>query len=44
VVPGQPLGHIDPKRIEKTIEVMKESYPMKKPVNPKDMYAPGFVE
>jgi NitT/TauT family transport system substrate-binding protein len=44
VVPGEPLGHIDPKRVEKTIAIMKESYPMKKPVDPRDMYAPGFVD
>jgi NitT/TauT family transport system substrate-binding protein len=44
VVPGQPLGAIDPKHIEATIEIMKESYPMKNPVDAKDMYVPGFVE
>jgi NitT/TauT family transport system substrate-binding protein len=43
-VKGQPLGAIDPTRIERTIEVMKESYPMKTPVDAKDMFVPGFVE
>jgi NitT/TauT family transport system substrate-binding protein len=40
----QALGVIDPKRIERTIEIMKESYPIKTPVDAKDMYVPGFVE
>jgi NitT/TauT family transport system substrate-binding protein len=43
-VPGQPLGTIDPKRVERTIQVMKESYPMKTPVEAKDMFVPGFIE
>ncbi len=43
-VPGRPLGMIDPERIERTIQVMKGSYPMKTPVEAKDMFAPGFIE
>jgi NitT/TauT family transport system substrate-binding protein len=43
-VPGKPLGMIDPKGLQSTIEVMKESYPMKTKVTPEDMYVPGFVE
>jgi len=42
-VSGQALGSIDSGRIERTIEVMRESYPMKAPVAPNDMFVPGFV-
>lgn len=42
-VSGEPLGDIDPKRIERTIEVMRESFPMKTPVEPKDVFVRGFV-
>lgn len=44
VVPGQRLGVIGQDRIERTIAIMQKSYPMKNPVQPGDMYAPGFVE
>jgi NitT/TauT family transport system substrate-binding protein len=44
VVPGHPLGAIDQGRIERTIAVMQKSYPIKNPVQPQDMYVPGFVE
>lgn len=44
VVPGQPLGAIDAGRIARTIAVMQKSYPIKNPVQPQDMYVPGFVE
>jgi NitT/TauT family transport system substrate-binding protein len=43
VVPGQPLGAIDPTRVKSTIDIMAQSYPLKLPVEPQDMYAPGFV-
>jgi NitT/TauT family transport system substrate-binding protein len=43
-LPGRPLGAIDEERIKKTIDIMAKSYPMNQPVNPKDMYAPGFLE
>ena len=43
-VPGRPLGAIDEDRIKRTIDVMAKSYPMNLPVNPKDMYVPGFLE
>jgi NitT/TauT family transport system substrate-binding protein len=43
-LPGRPLGAIDEERIRKTIDIMAKSYPMNQPVNPKDMYAPGFLE
>ncbi|HTV35768.1 MAG TPA: ABC transporter substrate-binding protein [Xanthobacteraceae bacterium] len=44
VVPGQPLGVIDEGRIARTIAVMQKAYPIKNPVQPQDMYVPGFVE
>lgn len=44
VVPGHPLGVIDPARIARTIQVMEKAYPIKHPVQPQDMYVPGFVE
>jgi NitT/TauT family transport system substrate-binding protein len=43
-LPGRPLGAIDEDRIKRTIDVMAKSYPMNQPVNPKDMYVPGFLE
>jgi NitT/TauT family transport system substrate-binding protein len=42
--PGSPMGAIDEERIKQTIDIMAKSYPMNQPVNPKDMYAPGFLE
>jgi NitT/TauT family transport system substrate-binding protein len=42
--PGSPMGAIDEERIKQTIDVMAKSYPMNQPLNPKDMYAPGFLE
>lgn len=44
VVPGHPLGVIDPARIGRTIDVMRKSYPLKNPVQPQDMFVAGFVE
>jgi NitT/TauT family transport system substrate-binding protein len=44
VIPGRPIGAIDDSRIARTIDIMQKSYPMKTPVQPQDMYAPGFVE
>lgn len=43
VVPGRPLGAIDPAKIASTIDVMAQSYPLKSEVKPQDLYAPGFV-
>ncbi len=42
--PGSALGAINEERIKQTIDIMAKSYPMNQPVNPKDMYVPGFVE
>jgi hypothetical protein len=44
VLPGRPLGALDEERIKQTIDIMAKSYPMKQPVDPKDMYVPGFIE
>lgn len=41
---GQKMGVIDPKGLQATIDIMTKSYPMKTPVKPEDLYAPGFVE
>jgi NitT/TauT family transport system substrate-binding protein len=43
-VPGHKMGVIDPARIQKTIDIMAKSYPMKRPVQPQDMFVAGFVE
>jgi NitT/TauT family transport system substrate-binding protein len=44
VMPGHPMGVIDEARIKRTIDIMQASYPMKNPIQPRDMYVPGFVE
>lgn len=44
VLPGRPLGAIDEAGIKRTLDIMAKSYPMKQPVDPKDMYVPGFIE
>jgi NitT/TauT family transport system substrate-binding protein len=43
-VPGQKMGVINEGRIKRTIDIMAKSYPMKHPVQPRDMCVPGFVE
>jgi NitT/TauT family transport system substrate-binding protein len=42
-VPGQPLGEIDPVRIEATLEVVKGAFKLSNPVAAADVYAPGLV-
>ena len=37
-VPGHKMGVIDPARIQRTIDIMAKSYPMKQPVQPQDMF------
>jgi NitT/TauT family transport system substrate-binding protein len=44
VLPGRPLGAIDEEGIKRTVDIMAKSYPMKQPVDPKDMYVSGFTE
>ena len=43
-IPGRKIGEIDEKGIKSTIEVMKDAYPLKRAVDPKEVYVPGFVE
>jgi NitT/TauT family transport system substrate-binding protein len=43
-IPGHKAGVIDQGRIQRTIDIMAKAYPMKSPVQPLDMYVPGFVE
>jgi NitT/TauT family transport system substrate-binding protein len=43
-VKGKPLGAIDPKSIAATVDVMASSFTLKNPVQPADLFAPGFVE
>ena len=43
-IPGHKMGVIDQGRIKQTIDIMAKSYPMKQPVQPQDMFVPGFVE
>jgi NitT/TauT family transport system substrate-binding protein len=42
-VKGQPLGMIDPARIDETIDVVKSVFKLKAPVAANDVYVPGFV-
>ena len=42
-IPGQPLGEIDPARIEATLEVVKNGFNLSTPVAAADLYVPGFV-
>lgn len=43
-VPGTPLGHIDPKRAQSTIDVVKSAFSMKHPVTVQDVFDTRFVE
>ena len=42
-IPGQPLGEIDPARIEATLDVVKGAFKLTTPLAAADVYAPGFV-
>jgi NitT/TauT family transport system substrate-binding protein len=42
-IPGQPLGEIDPARIEATLDMVKGAFKLATPVAAADVYAPGFV-
>jgi NitT/TauT family transport system substrate-binding protein len=37
------LGAIEPARVQKTINIVAATYPLKKSVVPSDVYAPGFL-
>jgi len=40
---GQPLGVIDPDRVEKSLEIVSSAYTLKYPVKPEEIFATGFV-
>jgi NitT/TauT family transport system substrate-binding protein len=42
-VPGQPLGMIDPARVDDTINVVKSVFKLNAPVNASDVYVPRMV-
>jgi NitT/TauT family transport system substrate-binding protein len=42
-IPGEPLGEIDPARIEATLDVVKGAYKLATPIAAADVYAPGLV-
>jgi NitT/TauT family transport system substrate-binding protein len=42
-IPGQPLGEIDPARIDATISMVKGAFELAAPVAAADVYAPGFA-
>jgi NitT/TauT family transport system substrate-binding protein len=42
-IPDQPLGEIDPARIDATLDVVKGAFQLNAPVAAADVYAPGFV-
>jgi NitT/TauT family transport system substrate-binding protein len=41
--PPEPLGAIDPARLQRTIDIVSEAFTLKKPVTVESLYAPGFV-
>jgi NitT/TauT family transport system substrate-binding protein len=41
--PGQPLGEIEPARIESALDMVKGAFQLKTPVAAADVYEPGFV-
>lgn len=43
-VKGQAMGHIDPNSIKGTVDVMSANFTLKTPVQPAELFAPGFVE
>jgi NitT/TauT family transport system substrate-binding protein len=42
-IPGQPLGEIDPARIDATLDMVKGAFKLATSVAATDVYAPGFV-
>jgi NitT/TauT family transport system substrate-binding protein len=42
-IPGQPLGEIEPARIDVTLEMVKAAFKLATPVAAADVYAPGFL-
>jgi NitT/TauT family transport system substrate-binding protein len=41
--PPEPLGLVDPGRMQRTIDLMKSSFDLKKAVTIEDVFAQGFV-
>jgi NitT/TauT family transport system substrate-binding protein len=41
--PGEPLGHLDPKRVQTTVDVVADAFKMKHAVKAADVFAAGFV-
>ena len=41
--PGEPLGYINPKKMETTIDVVANAFKLKRPITASEVYAPGFV-
>ncbi len=41
--PGVPLGFLEKDRVEKTVQLVKDTLPLKGPISPEEVYAPGFV-
>lgn len=41
--PGEPLGYLDPKRVQTTVDVVSSAFKLKHPVKAADVYAPEFV-
>jgi NitT/TauT family transport system substrate-binding protein len=42
--PGEPLGYIEPKKMQATVEVVAGAFKLKHPVKAADVYEPGFVK
>jgi NitT/TauT family transport system substrate-binding protein len=42
-LPGEPLGEIDPARIDATLDIVRGAFKLATPVAAADVYAPGFV-
>ena len=38
------LGHIEPKSIANTVDVMSTNFSLKTPVKTEELFAPGFVD
>lgn len=43
VQPNAPLGTMDTGRVQKTIDIVGVTFPLKQSVSPTDVYAPGFL-
>ena len=41
--PPEPLGTIDPVRMQRTLDLVASSFDLKRPISIGDVYAPGFV-